>query len=339
MQAKTAAPSLEDKVAFLSDTASYPYERGDVEVVETHMSWVFLTAKRVYKLKKPIRRELIDFTNVDARYANCREEVRLNRRLGGDTYLGVEALSLGPDGELSLGQNGGTAVDWLVVMRHLPRAAMLENQIREDRLDESALRAVAKKLAHFYRDCESVDLGIGPYLERLRDAIQREHRLLARYDLPEETLTALRQQQLALLEHRPGLFTERVTAGMILEAHGDLRPEHVCLSDPPVIIDCLEFSRDLRIQDRMDELSFLTMEAEKLGSTRVGEILLQVYSAETGDRPNPALLAFYRSRRALLRARLSATHLEDDPEQRRGDWLGKARDYLAIAERDIQRAC
>ncbi len=229
-------------------------------------------------------------------------------------------------------------MDWLVTMRRLPRRAMLDQQIRADRVDWTRLQDLARKLARFYLDREPVYLGTRPYLNRLGEALEQQYRVLQSCDLPADLLASLRKRQLQVLESRSELFAARDRDGMVVEAHGDLRPEHVCLTDPPVVIDCLEFNRDLRIQDRADELSFLAMEAEKMGSARVGDILLAVYSDITGDRPAPALLAFYRSRRALLRARLSAAHLEDDPQQKRGNWLGKAREYLRIAEQSVETA-
>src|SRR5918995_6206350 len=96
-----------DKVRFLSSPAAHPGCAGSVEVEETHMSWVFLVGGRVYKLKKPVRYAHLDFTTLKARKANCREEVRLNRRLAPDVYLGVVPLTAGPDGRLAIGGGGG----------------------------------------------------------------------------------------------------------------------------------------------------------------------------------------------------------------------------------------
>jgi aminoglycoside phosphotransferase family enzyme len=325
-------PSIEEKVDFLSRASTYPDCREEVTVVETHMSWVFIAGERVYKLKKPMIRDLIDFSTPDARYLNCREEVRLNRRLGGDTYLGLEQLSVAAEGELKLGRNG-VAVDWLVVMKRLPESAMLESQIKAGRVDYDALERAAEFLSAFYVRTDAVMLTAGQYGERLASNIRSNRESLAAYRLPEGQLDLIAGRQLDLVDRRPALFGERARAGRVVEAHGDLRPEHVCLTDPPVIIDCLEFSRDLRIQDRLDELAFLAMECERLGNDRVGEIVLATYADFTGDKPPLSLVAFYKSYRACVRAKLCVWHLDDDPEEQRGPWQKKAETYLAMAER------
>lgn len=330
MSSPSVLPSLEDKVAFLSRADAYPEGVSTVEPLETHMSWVFLTEDRVYKLKKPMKRALIDFRHADARHDNCHEEVRLNRRLGGDTYLGVESLRLGPEGRLRLGGTG-LAVDWLVVMQRLPESAMLKSRIEAGTLDERALQRAAAMLSGFYRCARVIQLTAGQYRARLEEAVESNHEALSEYALPTAQLRRLTDHQKNLLRSRPALFDCRAEQGMIVEAHGDLRPEHVCLTEPPVVIDCLEFNRDLRIQDRVDELAFLAMECERLGA-RLGDVLFDQYTRDTDDTPPVALVAFYKSYRAMVRAKLCAWHLDDDPEQRRGQWLERAQRYLDLAE-------
>src|SRR5690348_10060399 len=121
-------PGIEQKVAFLSRPESYPGHVELVERKETHMSWIFLTEMHVWKLKKPVRTDYSDFSTVEARRHNASNEVRLNRRLTKDVYLGVVPLALASGGSLRLGGDG-EAVDWLVVMRRLPANRMLDCMI------------------------------------------------------------------------------------------------------------------------------------------------------------------------------------------------------------------
>lgn len=330
MTESSRRPGIEEKVAFLSNAASYPVEADRVEVLETHMSWIFLVGPRVYKLKKPVASHLFDFTTIDGRYKNCIEEVRLNRRLGGDTYMGVEQLSTLTHGKLALGREG-IPVDWLVIMRRLPATSMLEQQIKSAAVDYGGVSAVAAVLARFYSNAESLPLSGEQYLEQLRGGIRDNFRQLINYSLPEHRLKTVCDLQMAVLDKNSVLFADRATTGSLVEAHGDLRPEHICLTEPPVVIDCLEFNRELRIRDPLDELSFLAMECEKLGEIKVGKILFEVYERITGDQPEAALLAFYKAYRASERAKLAIWHLDDDFHEKRGPWRQKAADYLTMA--------
>jgi len=118
-----------------------------------------------------------------------------------------------------------------------------------------------------------------------------------------------------------------------VEGHGDLRPEHVCLSDPPVIIDCLEFSRELRLVDPFDELSFLSMECAVLGARWIGPALIDLCATSLGDRPPDETLAFYTAYGASFRARQALAHLLEPAPRTPEKWIPLARAYLDEAER------
>ena len=121
-------PGLSEKVAFLRRPEAYASRPPSVELKETHMSWLFLTDRYVWKLKKPVRYDYLDFSTVEARKADCELEVKLNRRLAPDVYLGVVSLVSDPHGRMQLGGEG-QVVDWLVMMRRLPVDRMLDAAI------------------------------------------------------------------------------------------------------------------------------------------------------------------------------------------------------------------
>lgn len=323
------SPTLAEKVAHLSRPESYLDDTTAVEVIETHMSYVFLTDTHVYKLKKPVRYPFLDFTSLEARRLNCEDEVRLNRRLARNVYLGVMRLVRAEAG-LRV-QAEGEPVEWLVKMRRLPRHLMLDQAIRERRVAEADVVRFTRVLASFYRSAERVALTPAAYRANLRGAIIDDLRGLAMpdYGFSGALLDTIGSALLAFLDDHVAVLDERVERALLVEGHGDLRPEHVCLAAEPVFIDCLEFSRDLRIVDPADELGYLAMEAEFTGAGDIGEVIFETYTACTGDRPPPALVRFHQSRRAVLRAKLSAWHLEDHlTESSRAKWLARGQAYL-----------
>jgi aminoglycoside phosphotransferase family enzyme len=125
-----------------------------------------------------------------------------------------------------------------------------------------------------------------------------------------------------------------VSQGRIVEGHGDLRPEHVCLGPEPLFIDCLEFNRDWRVLDPADELAYLAMECEHAGAPWIGEVVFETYREATGDNPPLPLVRFYKAYRATVRAKLSAWHLKDHPDPAdQGKWIARAQRYLELAGR------
>jgi aminoglycoside phosphotransferase family enzyme len=327
------------KIAFLRRVEAYPELPQRVEVRETHMSWIFLTDQRAYKLKKPVRRDYLDFSTIEARRFSCHEELRLNRRLAGPVYRSVMPLLLGAGGELSL-TGPGEVVDWLVAMNRLPEHAALDHRLRRGAVRPEEIERIALTLAPFYRAAEKIATSEADYRRRFADTIALDRRklLVPPFDLPADQVEGAAAELTNFLDQYAGLLSARAEGGMIVEAHGDLRPEHVFLMPEPLIIDCLEFNRGMRLLDPAEELAYLSMECAALGADWVGGRLFFNYARLAGDDPPERLIRFYRARRALLRARLSAEHLETpgllDPVK----WRTKARAYLALALDDAAAA-
>lgn len=328
---------VDTKVAHLSRSDSYPFPADTVEVVETHMSWVFLVGDFVYKMKKPIDLPFVDFRTLSARKYFCHESLRLNRRLAPSIYLDVVALLVDSSGHLQLEgkeQAGSETVEWLEKMRRLPEALLLDRAIARGTVTEKDVRRFTKRLAEFYLSAKPVALSPASYRQKLRDEVTSNFLVLTEPDfsLPEPVLQKLENAQLGFLSAHAALFEERVAKGHVVEGHGDLRPEHVGLLAKPVIIDCLEFNRAMRIRDAVDELAFLAMECELAGAGFIGELVFDTYGQVTGDRPGGILIAFYKLHRACVRARLAALHIRDHPVEVHTHWLGRARAYLKLAE-------
>lgn len=332
-------PGLAAKVAFLARPASYPEPTSRVDTVETHMSWVFLTDRHAWKLKKPVRQSYLDFSTAAARRFCCDEELRLNRRLTHGVYLDVVALAVDPSGKLRLGP-GGAAVDWLVRMRRLPADRMLDQLIRAGAARAEDIRAVMDVLCRFYRRCEPVSLSASEYRGRFAAGIADNLRELSapEYALPCAAIEAACLRQRAFVEHAGALLDSRARERRIVEAHGDLRPEHVCVQDPPQVIDCLEFARDFRILDPADELAFLALECERLGAPWMRQPILDACAEQCGDAPPDALVHFYQSYRACMRAKIAIWHLKEPDLPDPGKWTALALDYLRLAAAHIARA-
>jgi aminoglycoside phosphotransferase family enzyme len=322
--------NIREKIAFLSRAEAYPGRTRKVERIETHMSWVFLTDFHAWKLKKPVRHDYLDFTTPEARRMNSEQEVILNRRLASGVYLAVVPITVDRLGNLQLG-GSGDPIDWLVQMRRLPSDRMLDAAIVSHTWNDDDLENVGGLLARFYKTSPPALMTAPEYRGRLRnDLLSAQVDLMqSQYALPSDLVRLVVAGQLEFLDRHPDLLDERVRKGRVIEAHGDLRAEHVCLERQPVIIDCLEFNRSLRILDAVSELSFFALDCERLGAPQVGQRVLDVYRLETGDRPANSLLQFYRSYHACLRAKIAVWHLRDAGANT-SKWIGRAKEYLQL---------
>lgn len=330
--------ALRAKVAFLRRVDAYPEGTRRVELRETHFSWVFLTDRHAYKLKKPVRFAALDYRSPQARRLNCRREVRLNRRLAPDVYLGVVALTRDARGDLRLGGRG-RRMDWLVKMRRLPASRTLEHAIAAGRVRDADLRRIAARLAEFYRTARPVAIGADAYRRRFVLGVHAHRRYLARpaFGLPSDAVEAPAEMLLRFLRDRGELLAQRVRARRIVEGHGDLRPEHIYLGTPPLIVDCLEFDRALRTLDPVEELAFLALECERLGAPPVGARMLRAWRHAVADRPPPALFEFHMAWRAYRRAVAAASHLDGPDAAHVAKWRRRARQYLRLAALHARR--
>lgn len=342
--AAAGAGRHEALLAFLRSPAAHaeggrvPHE---VEVIETHMSWVFIAGDHVLKLKKPVRYPSLDYSSAAAREAACREEVRLNRRLAPDVYEGLVAVRPRAAGFVLVADPparaaDGAPIDWLVRMRRLPRECMLDRAIARGGVGPRDVDALVGVLAAFYRGAARVAIDPGEYLARLRreQAISREVLLRPQFQIDGAAL-ALDRLDDALLRSR-GLLEARASQRRIVDGHGDLRPEHVCLLQPPVIIDALEFNPRLRQVDPFDELAFLALECERAGGAWIGPQLIDRCGAALDDTPPPTLLPLYTACRAMLRARLAMAHLLDTQPRTPQRWAPLAHGYVVRAVRALE---
>jgi len=269
-------------------------------VAETHVSWVFLVGDRAYKLKKPIRNGFLDFSTREARHWACREEVRVNRRLAPDVYLGVDTVC----------DADGTVLDHMVAMRRMPAERRLATLVTQGVDVDDALRDIAHRLAALHlgsgRSEEADEAASVAATRRRWEANHTELTpllgLLADPAAPGRVLDLA----LAYLEGRGALFAERVRAGRAVDGHGDLLAEDIfVLDDGPRILDALEFDVRLRVGDGLADVAFLAMDLEHLGAPQLAGRLLRWYAEFAADRWPSSLAHHHIAYRAQVRAKVA----------------------------------
>lgn len=342
------ATDANNLIAWLLRPETYSHRPARVEHIETHISHVFLAGDLVYKLKKPVRYDFLDFSTLAAREEACREELRLNRRLAADAYLAVVPILRSRGGELRIGDDqtqrqDEQIVEWLVKMRRLPTDHSLEALAQRSELRPADVDRLADTLASFYAALEPLSISAGEYRARttahVRGNRQAFVELSALFDRetsagasPASVVRRVHGFQLALLQLSPGLFDERVRGGKVIDGHGDLRPEHICLANPVTIFDCLEFSADFRRIDVADELAFLAAECDFLGAPWVGPQIFKRYEEQSGDRVPAVLLDFYKCYRACVRAKVAALRAEQLDGEAQMNAAAEAARHLELAD-------
>lgn len=340
-------PELTAKVRFLSEGVHLGEPGVAVERVETHFAWVFLTPQHVYKLGKPVRDRSLNTLSIEARRARCNEELRLNQALAPGVYLETLPLMIEPDGRMKLSRAGeaiepesGGIVDWLLHMRRLPAARMLDRLIAAGTWRSAELEAVAAHLHGFYAQTPARPMSGPMYCQRLVAGIQRNRgELLAARSVGVDAskVAEIASLQQHWVDANRATLMQRAGQRMIRDCHGDLKPEHICLGPPVSVIDRLEFDADLRLLDPLEDLCFLWLECIRLGAPLVGEAVVHRYLSMSGQETASALSDFYLSHRALTRAKLAAWRLAE-PDGDHARWRARLQDYVRLAWDAASRA-
>lgn len=309
-------PSLAALIDAMRRPEMYPNRPPSVELRQTHISCAFLAGEYVYKIKKPVHFSFIDAATLARRHHLCLEEVRLNRRLAPDVYLGVVPI-VSRGGHLMLDESGadGPVQEYAVKMRRLAEAAMLDRMVAAGGVSVSQVRAIATRLAAFHAaasDAKAWLYGSAAAVWRLVRGNLDELELDCAGMLCRDALAELERFVGAAVELRWSLLNQRARGGRVREGHGDLRCEHVSLADNSVrIIDCVEFSEGLRYVDIASDLAFLAMDLDRLGACELSDELVAAYRETSGDAGLALLLPLYKLHRALVRAKVESLTSHD----------------------------
>jgi uncharacterized protein len=325
-------------VAFLRDPSSYDDGVDRVEVLETHVSRVFLAGDHAYKLKQAVKFPYLDFSTAELRRRACEAEVTLNRRTAPALYEGVRGLFRSAEGGITFAPNG-TAVDWVVVMRRFDQGLLFDSLAKNGRLGPRAMDELADHIAAFHAVAERrPDRGGGAEMADLaelqyRCLEERQHAGFAPQQV--DAILAKWRERLAAVA---GLLDRRRAAGKVRHCHGDLHLRNICLVDgKPMLFDCLEFSEALASIDVLYDLAFLLMDLEHRGLASFANRVLNRYLDRTREDDGLAAMPLFLSLRAGIRAHVVASALEGASyPSARVEMAAEARRYLELAHRFLQ---
>lgn len=332
---------LTNLIKVLGSPSAYPFATDQIEVHQTHISVVFLAGPFAYKIKKPVNLNFLDFSTLDKRKFYCAEEVRLNRRLAPEVYLGVVPITAGPDGLEVEGR--GEVVEWAVKMQRLPAAATLEKRLQRGEVGEDMVVALAQKVAAFHAraaDGEHI-AAFGRFEVVAGNARENFTQALPLIDttVSQAVFTRLRNTMEELLPRLQPLIEARAARGVPRDTHGDLHLDHVYLfPDRPkphdlLIIDCIEFNERFRYGDPVADMAFLVMDLGYHGRPDLADAFTEAYFQAAGDGEGRALLPMYTAYRAMVRAKVEGFELTEKevPEAERRAALTRARAHWLLA--------
>ena len=322
------------------NTGVYSHPVGDIELIETHISWVVLTGDYAYKIKKPVNFGFLDFSTLEKRKKYCEQELYLNRRLAPDIYLDVVSISGSVENPIISDEK--KAFEYAVKMRQFPQSAQLDNMLQAGELRNEHIDAIAQMVAEFHKNTvvanDNVDYGepeklFKPVKENFELIFERINASLKTSDY-EAKLDELKKWSESEFVRLKSIFTQRKREGFIRECHGDMHLRNlVWLDGKALAFDCIEFNANLRWIDVISEIAFLMMDLQDRGQEQLANRFINAYLEITGDYDGLSVLPFYLCYRAMVRAKVDALRIEqlsDDPNTTE---LAEFESYIELALR------
>ena len=299
----------------LMSSAAYPHPTEDIRLVETHLSWVFLTGEFVYKVKKPLSYSFVDFSTLALREHFCAEELRLNRRFNTEIYLDVIPIVADEDIGLRIGdpKESDLAMDWAVKMRQFDPSAQADVLLSRQQLHVDELHTFGMHLAEQH-DALPVVSGdyepIAPMLANF-DSLKQVDAVSIHAD----KIVANEQYTRSLITDFRELLMQRHRTGHVRECHGDLHLSNIVRLDAGLsAFDCLEFSEELRNIDTANDIAFLFMDCLVKQRPDLAYTFIDGYLDTSGDYAGAELLPLFSIYRSMVRAKVAALRLEQVPD-------------------------
>ena len=298
----------------LLDPASLPDETKRVSLVQTHISFVLVADRFVYKIKKPVNFGFLDFLTLEKRAFYCRQEVMLNRRLAGDVY--VDVLPVFFDGKRhSMRNKAGEVVEYAVKMKRIPSGSLMISHFNKGTLTAKHLIRLAAVLAAFHKNAlrtPQIDRFGDPEAFKVNtDENFAQVRKFKGVSIGRKQFNALEKWTERFYKSKRQLFQERVKKGKIRDCHGDLHMEHICFTRRIAIIDCIEFNDRFRYSDTLADMAFLLMDLEYRDGESFSRKLWQEYRNLTEEEGTEDLLRFYKVYRAFVRGKVNSFQIDD----------------------------
>ena len=298
----------------LRNPAVYPVPTRKVELIQTHVSWLFLTDTHVFKLKKPVNLGFLDFSTLELRHFYCHEELRLNRRLCPDIYEQVTALRETDAGAAFIGD--GKIIDYAVMMKRLPADRMLDVLVDSGAISVEEIRLVAIKICKFHSNTHTSSR-ISEFGSPEQIQFNWQENFVQTHQFRHSTLPPFVSENIRtfienFMDSHQTLFNERIEHGYIRDCDGDMHLGNICLINTNAyIFDCIEFNERFRFSDTAADLAFLLMDLDFHHRPDLADAALSAYIEASGDTGLAKLITFYKVYRAFVRGKVESLQLLD----------------------------
>ena len=291
---------------------AYDEEAGSIELVQTHISFVFLTTRFVYKVKKAVDFGFLDFTTLEKRRFFCEKELELNRRLCGDMYLEVVPINKADAIKI---KGEGETVEYAVKMKRMPQEKMMSKILEENKVDDGLVDRIAKRIAEFHAKAETnkriSEFGSLAVIETNWKENYDQTEEFKGKTISKEDFELIRNRVNNFMKQNKAVFEKRATEGRVRDCHGDIHSGNIFITNGIYIFDAIEFNDRFRYSDVAADVAFLAMDLDFRERPDLSDFFIERYIKYSGDQELMKLLSFYKCYRAYVRGKVVSFKLKD----------------------------
>jgi aminoglycoside phosphotransferase family enzyme len=313
---------------------AYLHETGKVELIQTHISFVFLTKDYVYKVKKAVNFGFLDFSTLEKRRVFCEKELELNRRLCPEIYL--EVVSINKSDSIKV-NGGGEAIEYALKMKRLPQDRIMTVLLEENKVDKKTIDEIAKIVAGFHSKAQtSPEISEFGSLKIVKTNWDENFAQTTKYidqTIPKAEFQFIQTKINNFMQQNNSLFESRIANKRVRDCHGDLHSGNIFITDKICIFDAIEFNDRFRYSDVAADVAFLAMDLDYQKRGDFADYFIERYLAYSKDQQLTQLLPFYKCYRAYVRGKVISFRL-DDPnikQEEKASATKEAHDYFKLA--------
>jgi aminoglycoside phosphotransferase family enzyme len=291
---------------------AYDEDPCHVELVQTHISFVFLTDNFAYKVKKAVNLGFLDFTTLEKRRFFCNKELELNRRLCEGMYLEVVPINRSDTIKI---KGEGETIEYAVKMKRIAQDKMLSKLLEKNEVDNQLVARIAKIIAEFHSKAETSrkisEFGSLAMIEaNWKENFDQTEKFVSK-TISAEDFKLIRERTNDYMIRNLPVFRKRQAEGRVRDCHGDIHSGNIFVTDRIYIFDAIEFNERFRYSDVASDVAFLAMDLDFKERTDLSNFLVEKYVEYSGDQELMKLLPFYKCYRAYVRGKVTSFKLED----------------------------
>ncbi|MEP7110056.1 MAG: hypothetical protein ABI760_18825 [Ferruginibacter sp.] len=319
---------------------TFPGSFGKPSLIETHISWVVLSDRFVYKIKKPIQYSFLDFSTIERRKYYCEREIELNRRLTENIYLDVQPIRENT-GRFFVGGEAGEIVDYAVRMQKQDRNRQMNILLLNNSVTNDDIGQLAEKIAAFHKNAVIIHQKDFMDVQKKFNDLEEERNYLNQYLNGNSSIIIDHAIDISnkFMERNKELLSSRLKEGFFRDCHGDLHSRNIFLLSSPQPFDCIEFNDDFRQIDVLNEIAFLCMDLDSFGKQDLSELFLSYYNnlfPAMKTNEDRMLFVYYKSYRSNIRAKVNSLRARGAMEGAdRMNALSEAGKYLQLMDKYI----